>query len=100
MKNHPDHYESWFNLSLQLVEAKDFAGAIDALRQTIAAKPDLAVAHLYLGQALLILGDPQLYSEAAEAARRGLALNPPPDLRILGQRILSEVSSRLGRPVP
>jgi Tfp pilus assembly protein PilF len=51
VKNHPDHYESWFNLSLQLADAGDFGGAIDALQKTIAAQPDLAVAHLYLGRA-------------------------------------------------
>jgi arylsulfatase A-like enzyme/Tfp pilus assembly protein PilF len=94
VKNHTDNYESSFNLSLQLADAGDLNGAIDSLRKTIAAKPDLAIAHLYLGRALLALNDPQRYDEAAEAVRRGLALNPSPELRRLGQAILADINKR------
>jgi tetratricopeptide (TPR) repeat protein len=92
VENRPDHFESWFNLSLLLAEEGDFEGASDALRQTIVAKPGLAVAHLFLGRALLAHGDPQSFEEAAEAVERGLALNPQPDLRQIGRDILAEIN--------
>lgn len=89
--NHPDHYESWFNLSLLLAEAGDLVGAIGALEHAIAAKPDLAIAHIYLGQALLGLNDPGRYQEAAKAVQRGMALDLPPELRRLGYDILVKI---------
>jgi tetratricopeptide (TPR) repeat protein len=93
--NHPDHYESWFNLSVLLAAAGDVGGAIESLQKTIAAKPDLAVAYIYLGQALMALNDPERYEEAATVVQRGLALGGlPAELRRLGYDMLVELKQR------
>jgi arylsulfatase A-like enzyme/cytochrome c-type biogenesis protein CcmH/NrfG len=94
---HPDHFESWFNLSLKLGEVGDVAGAIVALRATVEAQPDLAVGHVYLARALLSTNDPDVVAEAEAAARRGLALDPVPELRALGEETLAEIGRRRRR---
>jgi hypothetical protein len=47
---------------------------------------------------LLALEDPSRYDEAVEAARRGLSLDPPPQLRPLGHYVLADLYNRLGQP--
>jgi tetratricopeptide (TPR) repeat protein len=96
--NHPRGYRSWFNLSVLLSDEDDYEGAVAALRQAIAARPDLAVAHVYLGRALLMMEDPALYAEALEAAQRGLDLGPPPSVVPTGHFVLADLYNRLGQP--
>jgi tetratricopeptide (TPR) repeat protein len=91
VENDPVHYESWFNLALMLSDSGNLEGASDALRQAIIANPDLAVAYLYLGQALLAQDDPAVYEEAEQAVELGLALEPTPELRQLGRNLLLKI---------
>jgi arylsulfatase A-like enzyme/Tfp pilus assembly protein PilF len=96
--NNPRDYRSWFNLSVLLSDEEDHEGAVAALRQAIAARPDLAVAHVYLGRALLMMEEPTLYTEALEAARRGLDLGPPPGVVPTAHFVLADLYNRLGQP--
>jgi tetratricopeptide (TPR) repeat protein len=96
--SHPLSYRSWFNLSVLLFDAGDLEGAVDALRQAIAARPDLAVAHVYLGRTLLRLEAPDTYQEALEATQRGLELGPPPGVVPTAHFVLADLYNRLGQP--
>ncbi|MFQ5744818.1 MAG: hypothetical protein ACE5HV_14700, partial [Acidobacteriota bacterium] len=94
---HSDDYQAWFNLSQIYANRADHAAALEPLRQAIRAKPDFAVGYLYLGRSLVGINDPALYGQAMEAARHGLELGPPPEMRALGHYVLADVYNRLGR---
>jgi len=96
--NLPQSHRAWFNLSILLSDAGDHGGAVEALRQAITAKPDLAVAHVYLGRSLLMMEDPALYQEALQAAQRGLDLGPPPEVVPTAHFVLADLYNRLGQP--
>ena len=96
--NNPQSHRAWFNLSVLLSDAGDHEGAVEALRQAVAAEPDLAVAHVYLGRSLLLLEDPALYQEALQAAQRGLELGPPLEVVPTAHFVLADLYNRLGQP--
>jgi len=96
--NNPHSHRSWFNLSVLLSDAGDLEGAVEALRQAVTAKPDLAVAHVYLGRSLLMMEEPTLYEEAVQAAQRGLELDPPREVVPTAHFVLADLYNRLGQP--
>ena len=79
-------------------EQEDHAGAVASLRQAIEADPERAPAHILLARSLLALDNPAGYAEAEAAARRGLELDPPAQLRPLAHYVLANIYNRLGRP--
>lgn len=98
VEQNPRHHRSWINLSQIHAGAGDHAAAVETLRSAIEILPNLASAHVLLARSLLALDDPALYSEVEQAARDGLSLDPPPELRPLAHYVLADVYNRLGRP--
>jgi tetratricopeptide (TPR) repeat protein len=98
VQDYPQHYRSWFNLSLLMVDLGQPAEAAEAAQKAIDANPDFARAHVSLGRYLLLLNDATRYEEAAEATRHGLALQPEASVRTLGHFVLADLYNRLGRP--
>ncbi len=92
----PAHHRSLFNLSQSVARDGNHAEAADLLRAAVRANGDFAAGYLYLGRSLLALDDVALLGEAEEAARRGLALNPPAELRPLGHYLLADIYTRRG----
>lgn len=98
VQEYPRHYRSWFNLSVLLVDLGQPADAAEAAQNAIDADAGFARAHVSLGRYLLLLDDATRFEEAAEATRRGLALQPEADVRALGHFVLADLYNRLGRP--
>jgi len=98
VEQNPRHHRSWVNLSQIHAGAGDHAAAAATLRSAIEILPNLASAHVLLARSLLALDDPALYSETEQAARDGLSLDPPPELRPLAHYVLADIYNRLGRP--
>jgi tetratricopeptide (TPR) repeat protein len=98
LEHNPGHHRSWFNLSQIHAQRGDHAAAVDALRRAVETDTGRAPAHILLARSLLALDDPAGYAEAEAAARRGLELDPPPELRPLAHYVLADIYNRLGRP--
>ena len=96
--HNPGHHRSWINLSQIYAAGGDPAAAVEALRSAITMRPDVAPAHILLARSLLALEDATLYAEVEAAARRGLELDPPAEIRPLAHYVLADVYNRLGQP--
>ena len=94
----PFHHRSWLNLSQIQAGLGDHQEAVRSLRRAIEVEPERAPAHVLLARSLVALEDPAVYAEAEAAARRGLGLDPPPELRPLAHYVLADIYNRLGRP--
>ncbi|HYE75741.1 MAG TPA: tetratricopeptide repeat protein, partial [Blastocatellia bacterium] len=57
LKVNPKYFNSLFNLALVLMEQKNYTGAVAQFYQAIAADPSQPVGHLWLGIALMDIGD-------------------------------------------
>lgn len=98
LDNNPGHHRSWLNLSQLQAQAGDHAAAVASLRRAVETDPERAPAHVLLARSLLALERPDDYPEAEAEARRGLALDPPAQLRALAHYVLADIYNRLGRP--
>lgn len=98
LEHDPRHHRSWLNLSQLQAQRGDHAAAVESLRHALDADPDRAPAYVLMARSLLALDDPAQYAEAETAARRGLALEPPAQLRALAHYVLADIYNRLGRP--
>lgn len=93
----PDR-EAHYRRAKHLAEAKDFAGAAEALEKALRVNPDLAIAHLELG--LLYddkLGDPV---SAIYHYRRYLTLKPDTDKRQLVLDFIERARLTLAAKLP
>jgi len=97
LEHAPGHFRARFNLALIHAGRRDHAAAARGFRETIRARPDLALAHVYLARSLLLLQDPASWAEAEEAARRGLELSPPPEVVPTAHYVLADIYRRQGR---
>jgi len=87
-------YQAHFNLAKLLSRAGSAAEAADHFRGAIEANPEFAAGYLYLAKALLDAGD---LKASEDAALKGLALDPDPQVRPLGHYVLADVYTRTGR---
>ena len=94
----PLAYRSWHNMAVLYSEGGRHTEAAEGFARAIAAQPLSAVGYLYLGRSLLALNDPDRLPEVAAAARRGLSLEPPIEVRPLGHALLAEYYRRTGQP--
>jgi tetratricopeptide (TPR) repeat protein len=70
-----------------------------ALLQSIPSMaPDFGEVHFYIAKALLDLGDPGRFSEAAKTAQRGLELAPNSSSAPLGHYVLADIYQLTKRP--
>jgi tetratricopeptide (TPR) repeat protein len=83
----PDDGTGWMLLGMFASHRGEDADTIDAFRQAETLRPDDALASYYLGQSLLLLGQPE---EAVAALERALQRNPP-------RTDLLEIFQQLGR---
>ncbi len=90
----PRDFRSHFNLARLFGALGDRERMEAGFRDAIAYNPEFAVGHLHLAKALLDRG---ALEEAEDMARRGNALDPPPDMAPFGYFVLADIYSRLGR---
>jgi len=94
---HPLAHRAWHNLAMLYNDQGRHTEASEAFTRAVTAQPRFAVSYLYLARSLLALNDPARLPEAAAAARRGLDLEPPVEIRPLGHRLLAEYYRRSGQ---
>ena len=90
----PKDFRSHFNVAKLYGAMGDRERMEASLRAAIGHNDEFAVGHLYLAKALLDRGELQ---EAEEAALRGLALEPEPEMAPLGHFVLADIYNRQGR---
>lgn len=90
---HDDAHRAHFNLGRLLLRMRRPAEAAVELRRTTELQPEFGTAYLYLAKAHFDSGDGD---SAEQAARRGLALEPPPDIAPLGHFILADLYTQRG----
>jgi len=75
----PDHGLAWLYLGRSLLGiGEDLGGAVEALRQAVAIRPEFVDPHMYLAEALFLTGQK---AEAIKHARNGEELAGPGDPR-------------------
>jgi tetratricopeptide (TPR) repeat protein len=87
-------YRASFNLAKLLSRAGRTREAVVHFRNAVAANPEFGTGFLYLAKALLDAGD---LAASEEAARKGMASNPDPEIAPLGHYVLADVYTRMGR---
>jgi tetratricopeptide (TPR) repeat protein len=90
----PGAFKAAFNLGKLLMRARP-QEARTRFRESVEWNPEFGMGYLYLAKTLLDTGE---LEEAEEAAKKGLARNPPPEQAPLGHYILADIYSRRGRP--
>ena len=92
---HPQSFKAEFNLGLLLGALGDRPGEAAALERAIEINREFAQGHFFLAKTFL--DSNRRLDRAMELARRGLELNPAPDLAPMGHFLLADIYSRLGR---
>jgi choline-sulfatase len=92
---HANSYKAAFNLGRLYESAGDRDGQLRELRRAIDLNPRFAEGHLFLAKAYL--DREQHLDEAAELARRGIALDPRGEFAPLGHYVLADVFGRQGK---
>jgi arylsulfatase A-like enzyme/Tfp pilus assembly protein PilF len=92
---HANSYKAAFNLGRLYEGAGDREGQVRELRRAIDINPGFAEGHLFLAKAYL--DREQHLDEAAELARKGIALDPRGEFAPLGHYVLADVFGRQGK---
>ena len=94
LKTSATMYQAHFNLAKLLSPAGFTAEAVDHFRAAVEANPAFGSGYLYLAKALLDSGE---LKASEDAALKGLAAQPDPQMRPLGHYVLADVYTRTGR---
>lgn len=93
---YPDHGRARFNLAQLLRQRGDRAGYLAELQRGTETAPEFGACFFFLAREQLNAGG---LAEAAETARRGLAIDTQSEFAPLGHYVLADVYSRNGEPV-
>ena len=94
LARNPQTWRAQFNLAKLLAKAGRTADAARHFEQAVAANPEFGSGYLYLAKARLDLND---LDGAANAAIKGMTLQPDAEIAPLGHYVLADVYARQGR---